>query len=209
MNIEKSDAGFWWPKGEIHGRRAIERDVDEAVSTVFRLVPGRQCIVQAGGNVGVYPLALSELFPRVITVEPNALNFLCLSANVGPLHPRVDIGYAAFGAASGLCHSLDVGEHNCGAARIDAGGAVPVITIDSLKLAACDCIWLDVEGYELFALQGALRTIEQFSPVIVCEEKGLGEVYGVHGEAIRDLLEPLGYRRTARIGNDNIYERIT
>ena len=44
------------------------------------------------------------------------------------------------------------------------------LTIDSLHLAP-NVIHLDVEGYELEVLNGAMKTIETFKPVIVSEIK--------------------------------------
>ena len=38
-------------------------------------------VIQAGGNIGVYPLALSQRFKVVYTVEPDVDNFEALEAN--------------------------------------------------------------------------------------------------------------------------------
>ena len=48
-------------------------------------------------------------------------------------------------------------------------GNIPQFMIDDLDLSDCDLIWLDLEGYELQALAGALNTIEKFNPVIMAE----------------------------------------
>lgn len=161
---------------------------------VLPLVAEKRVCVQAGGNVGVYPIALAQAFDRLITFEPDADNFDCLVANV--TEDNVMIHYAALGAGVGTCgvHRIDI--DNCGSHKTLLSGAVPVLTIDGLGLDQCDLIWLDIEGAEADAILGALATIEKFSPIIVLEEKGLGPK--------ADLP---GYSRVMRIGNDTVYRR--
>lgn len=47
--------------------------------------------------------------------------------------------------------------------------ASPTITIDDIPKAACDLLWVDVEGAEVQVMMGATRTIEAFHPQIVVE----------------------------------------
>ncbi|MCQ4908386.1 FkbM family methyltransferase, partial [Phascolarctobacterium faecium] len=49
------------------------------------------------------------------------------------------------------------------------GVEVEVITIDSLKLSACDFIKVDVEGMELTVLQGASENIRKYRPILYVE----------------------------------------
>ena len=65
------------------------------------------------------------------------------------------------------------------------GGHIPCLTIDILDLHACDLIQLDVEGFEYRILQGAVRTIEKYRPVIAAENGKKGD--------ISTLLKGLGY----------------
>ena len=162
---------------------------------VLPLVRGRRVCVQAGGNCGVYPLALAKHFEKVITFEPDAENIACLRRNV--TLDNVAIINAALGAETGTCTVKVVEADNCGAHKTVADGDVEVWTIDDLRLDACDLIWLDIEGAEADAIKGARATIEKFSPIIVLEEKG-------HGP----LAVLPGYVRKMRIGNDSVYWRI-
>ncbi len=95
---------------------------------------------------------------------------------------------------------MPVHENNCGAHRIEFGGKVPMITIDSLKLDP-DVIWLDIEGMELHALMGGIYTIQKYHPLILCEEKGLSQPYGGSDGEIIDMLEVLGYQFHSAHGN--------
>lgn len=117
--------------------------------------------------------------------------------------------HSALGEKTGACVPIAVEADNCGAHRIGTKdtGTIPIIPLDNIKLNHCDAIWLDVEGFELFALKGAERTIRKFWPVIICEEKSLGEVYGVGRHDIETYLEGLGYDLTAGFHNDRLYVR--
>jgi FkbM family methyltransferase len=161
---------------------------------VLPLVKEKRVCVQAGGNVGVYPLALAKVFDRVITFEPDSDNLNCLITNAS--RPDIDIHWAALGSEVGTCGVLRIDKDNCGSHKTLPGTAVPVLTIDGLNLDQCDLIWLDIEGAEADAIAGAMATIEKFSPIIVLEEKGLGPK--------ADLP---GYTRKMRIGNDTVYWR--
>jgi FkbM family methyltransferase len=186
--------GLWWPDFDARCRNAVVSECAAAMPVVLPLVKEKRVCVQAGGNVGVYPLALAKVFDHVITFEPDADNFDCLAENVAL--ENVILNYAALGATAGMCGILRIDTDNCGSHKTLPGTVVPVQTIDSLSLDQCDLIWLDIEGAEADAIQGALATIEKFSPIIVLEEKGLGPKADIPG-----------YSRVMRIGNDTVYRR--
>lgn len=201
--------GLWWPEADTKGRKAILRDRDRDIALQLAHVKGRDCIVQAGGNVGVYALALADHFKRVVTVEPDPENYSCLVKNLTARDSlnRVDARKAAFGETAGTCRMVAVEADNCGAHRIDHGGSIPLITIDSLSLTKCDALWLDLEGSELSALKGAVGTIEAFSPVITIEDKGLDKAFGAkRGEAV-NWLGLFGYQQVDQLGRDKIFRR--
>ena len=68
--------GWWWPESDVRARPVITGDCDAAIAELLPHIGGRSCIVQAGGNVGVYPIALAKHFDRVVTVEPDPENRL-------------------------------------------------------------------------------------------------------------------------------------
>lgn len=205
--------GWWWPLDDIHARPAIERDVIPSITALLKHVRGRDCIVQAGANIGMYPIMLADHFRSVITCEPDPANWLCLSNNLAARDSlkRVTAIHAAFGEREGGCTPLVVEPHNCGAHRVEFDkGTIPVWTIDGLELSRCDAIWLDCEGSELFALRGAVETIERFAPVICVEDKGLDAAFfGVAPGSLQQFLAERGYAEADRIGRDKIFKRIT
>lgn len=71
-----------------------------------------------------------------------------------------------------------------------------MITIDSLKLNL-DAIYLDLEGFELPAPKGAIRTIQRCHPQIVAEQ------YTESGVA--SFLSQFGYRFVGRSEADCLF----
>lgn len=204
--------GMYWPACDTKARPIILRDVERDVPALLKHIPGRNLILQAGGNVGVYALALADHFRKVVTAEPDPLNWECLILNLGARDSlnRVSARKCGFGEVAGTCDIVEVEPHNVGAHRVAFGpGAIDVWTIDDLCLPDCDAIWLDVEGAELPALKGAIHTIEQFSPVIAVEDKGLGKTFGVADGELQKWLCGLGYRLIERVGRDKIFTRKT
>jgi FkbM family methyltransferase len=193
--------GLWWPAYDRRARPALLREVRDAVPIVLSFISERGCIVQAGGNVGLYPIALAEHFETVWTYEPDRRNFDCLALNRvnAPGRFSIEAVWAALGAEPGACDLALVEADNCGTVETVPGDAVAVVTIDALGHCV-DAIWLDVEGAELDALKGAERTIRRFSPTIIFEDKG-------HGPSPAEWLEARGYQEAARVFNDRIFIR--
>lgn len=162
--------------------------------------------IQAGGNAGMHPVELAKMFDRVITFEPESLNYQCLVANIAEF-PNIEAHCAAIGNSTepvkvNTRRGLKDGELcvNTGAFQVSEGGNVPQMRIDDLGLEALDFVQLDVEGYELAALKGGEKTIKRFSPVIMVE-------YVDHGDDPRPFLESMGYHRIIKGTYDHVYVR--
>jgi FkbM family methyltransferase len=192
--------GYIWPDGDT-AHKVIVREAPGAVARFLEHVPERGCVLQAGGNVGLYPNLLREHFDRVVTAEPDPGNWRCLMINLGD----VEAHQVAFGVGAGRCSMEKAEPANCGALRVGDGKDVPIVSIDSLGLKP-DAIWLDIEGYEYFALCGARQTLMSCAPVVVIEEKGLGSHWSLKNEHCSDLLQSMGYSRVDRIGRDSVYK---
>jgi len=162
--------------------------------------------IQAGGNMGVYPMALSQKFDRVYTVEPDAANFEALAINTVN-QPRVVIRRAAFGQDHSKAAIDQIYPNNAGAHQIKEGAEFDVLPIDSLGVTDCDLLQLDVEGSEHQAILGAIATIEASWPVITLELKGLGERYGYTDDDTINLLASMGYKIADRVNRDVIFTK--
>lgn len=202
MITYRSDFGLWWPDYDHAPEKCLSfvrrglPDMDLAV----RLCRERSLCVQAGGHAGLWPLRLARHFDQVVTHECEPALFKCLLRNIDGV-PNIRASDSGLGAFVG---DVKMRPHcSAGSWRVDDGGTVKVrqVTIDSLSLASCSAIFLDVEGYEVEALKGASQTIERFSPVIHVEELPRSKA------AIRDHLASLGYKLKAHAHNDFVYVR--
>jgi len=162
--------------------------------------------IQAGGNVGVYPMALAQKFQRVYTVEPDAANYEALALNTDS-HPRIVIRRAAFGMEHGKAAIDQIYPDNIGAHQLKEGAEFDVLPIDSLGVTDCDLLQLDVEGSEHQAILGAISTIEASWPVITLELKGHGERYGFTDEDTINLLADMGYKIADLVNRDVIFTK--
>lgn len=196
--------GIWRPDEDIHGVNAAldqVNDLDEAIKHCFK----RDIAIQAGGNCGIFPRYLSKKFKYVYTFEPEGENFFCL-VNNAPQKNIIKL-QAAIGNKNTSSMGLMYMPKNCGGFHLQDSGLIPVISLDSLNLPACDLLQLDIEGYELFALNGAEKTINKFSPVIMIEHKKHAARYGANPDDIINLLKEMGYKEAGRVRRDIIFTR--
>jgi FkbM family methyltransferase len=78
---------------------------------------------------------------------------------------------------------------NFGAASIvPAGALIKIETIDSFKLPACHLIKIDVEGFEVKVITGALETIRRCRPILYVENDRQGKQ-----QELIDLIDFLSY----------------
>jgi len=85
---------------------------------------------------------------------------------------------------------------------------IPVETLDSFAFDNVDFIKVDVEGYELKVLQGAVQTIDKHKPMIVIEQNGGDIKYGwaTQENLASTFLEKLGYVNTGVWKQDFVFE---
>lgn len=168
----------------------------------------KQVCIQAGGNVGYYTKIYAELFDTVYTFEPDPLNFYCLNKNVqnanvikfqsclGDSHQLVSIALPASHVKKGV---------NVGTYHIAGKGNIPTLLIDDLNLDACDLIHLDIEGFEINAINGAAETIKRCKPVICLEINTALRNFNYSKDAVLNLMQGLGYVQVDSINEDYIF----
>lgn len=203
----KTFHGFKWPDiADANVMRYINHAEDMRVA--LRHTKKRDSVVQAGGHCGIWPLWLAKKFQRVYTFEPNPDNWECLQANCMKelAAGKVFAVNACLGEQPTKIAMRVNGKNTGGHKGTMDRGDTPVVTIDGLALDACDLIVLDVEGMELPALRGARRTIDEFSPVIMLEDRGHGDRHGWGGhDELFGWLAELGYKEKERVAYDVVF----
>jgi FkbM family methyltransferase len=192
------------------GREALKyayRDLPHLDETIA-LTRRQRVAVQAGGNLGVYPKHLAERFETVYCFEPSAELFPLLVANAP--EPNIVKLQAAVGCERrlvGTSRERRDGRPNNheGITHVAGTGHIPTLTVDDLGLPVCDLLALDVEGYELYALQGAAQTLARCRPVVCVEiNKSLGFL-GLNPEDVRSFLRGLDYQFVMRLSSDETF----
>lgn len=195
----KQIEGIYWPDdvGEswLHALQHL-RSLEWALEHCTQ----HRVAIQAGGNCGLWPRRMAEVFTRVITFEPDHISRECLLKNV-PKH--VEVRTEAVGDYFGACA---IKHRGLGSHRVVEGGVVHVVPIDSFNLTEVDLLQLDVEGYEWHALKGAEWTIRTNRPVIQIELRDFTQKYGRSVSEVQSLLHDHQYVEVSRQpGSDVVY----
>ena len=209
--------GYYWPKKDGSGSGVTETYAPQD-SCCFHLlytypdiptkiaehIKEKKVVVQAGGNCGVYVKQYAELFETVYTFEPSPVLFYCLNLNV------TNSNVYKFQACIGNTRqpvSMKSYLPDVGGTHVGDVGDTPQFLIDDLNLNRCDLIHLDIEGFELFALQGAINTINKYKPTIVIEYAEIWlNRYGYNLSIIDKYLNNIGYVFDTSIYNgDRLY----
>lgn len=201
-----------WPKfvGSREGLKWGRKDLGNIDAAMVRTV-GRTAVVQAGGNLGIFPKYLAAMFATVYTFEPEPELFemMCHNAperNIVKMQAALGFERQLVGI-SRVRRQNDGGTSHEGIAHVDGVGTIPTLQIDDLGLTACDLICLDIEGYELYALRGAANTIARFRPVILCEiNKSLNHMKLISSEDVRSqMVDVHGYAFVEKIRSDELF----
>jgi FkbM family methyltransferase len=154
-----------------------------------------------GANIGFYSIAMSRIVGargevHAFEADPRALRCLTRTAHEARLEnlivhpyamgPRADV--ASLVTTTDCAHTSVGGEN---------GPKIPMIPLDTFEPyfagRRVELIKVDVEGFELPVLQGAVRILRQHRPAVICEANSLSEAYGYDRAEIAGFLASLGY----------------
>lgn len=205
--IELNSDGYWWRKSDT-SYKFISR---ETAGPAFFAADcaSKKVVIQAGGHCGLITSLYSKIFETVYTFEPDPVNFYCLTKNCQT--ENVIKFQSCLGNNKNFV-SLDFNAKTNNSASKHVGkkpGTIPTLLIDDLGLEVCDLIHLDLEGYELFAIQGAVKTIARCSPTIVLEMHSQVERYGASEIELEKLMSKLNYQKHKTFGNDVVFKTST
>jgi FkbM family methyltransferase len=181
----------------------------ENLDTALSLFNGRTLAIQAGGNIGIFAKRLAEEFNVVHTFEPDDKLFSQMSINV--TEENVVMHKSALGdsheGVSMRCVRRDTSGRDVheGLTHVHGKGDTQQLMIDDFNFPVCDLIYLDIEGYELKALRGAVDTIARCRPVIAVEINGAAAHYGYSRADISDFFQSRNYVLRVERNSDAIY----
>jgi FkbM family methyltransferase len=208
----KPHAPYNWSKfqGSPAALKWTRRDLPNLDRTVER-VPQKRVAVQAGGNLGIYAKRLAESFEAVYSFEPAGDLFAMMTANA----PESNI--YRYQAALGFDRDM-VGvsrqrrdgkpDNHEGITHIYGPGRIPTLRLDDLALPECDLFVLDVEGWEYFALKGAVATIRRCRPWLSVEINKNAAFVDINPDDVRKFVTDLGYRFVEKLQSDEIFEPV-
>ena len=169
-------------------------------------------IIHAGAFIGDFVPCLSSLVPnyKVICFEPSELNYkACLETIKINNLDNVELHQRVLGEVNSTDKFLDIFKDGNPAGPMSGvsyneeyGVDIECITLDSIldQDRPVALIHLDVEGYEMKALQGAVNIIKTYTPVLLIEK------YREHLQHsfYNFLLKDLGYVDSGEIGGNTI-----
>lgn len=216
---------YWVPDHETLQLEALEKgpwQIDHLEAALAH-VTCWDAAIDGGAHVGTWTMAMAERFATVIAFEPARDTYECLEANLkewrGGHMDRdnlVILRRRALGAvpAQGLGLADDGKYHggNTGGRYLSGRGDIAVETIDGLvnlqheigiDAPRLGFVKLDLEGYELFALQGARETLLRDRPIVLIEDKvRMAHRYQLEPHAARDYCLGLGMKVIGNVGAD-------
>jgi FkbM family methyltransferase len=198
------------------------------IDLIQKMTPKNAVIFDVGANIGYYAIPLaSHLKNHNVTVhafEPVSTNFDSLTKGIirNSLENIIISNKIALGNENGEIEILVTEGGNSGNAVMSFNDSefnanhkkemVPITTLDNYmvdkSLTRCDFIKIDIEGAEIFFVQGGMKLIEKFSPIIYGEFNSYFiEKFGFTILDVWKLLKPLGYKAftedTAKKGTFN------
>ena len=148
---------------------------------LIKKIKKKDVFVDVGANIGIWTRPMSYKFKKVVSLEPAERNLKAFRYNVAGISnvELIEKGAGETMQEDVQFHNVD---GNCGGIKLAEVSKRPsgnvkerdfkadIITIDSLELEECDLIKIDVEGYELSVLKGAVETIKRCKPWLHIEK---------------------------------------
>jgi FkbM family methyltransferase len=180
-------------------------------TVVQHLIKESDTVIDCGANFGYNAVLMGkQIGPtgKLVAFEPQRIinQQLCGNMILNNIY-NASIIQTALGSEPGETTMSPVayenGWVNIGDTSVgDGGEAVDVRTLDELQIQSLNFIKMDVQGYELFALQGGKKLIKQTLPdiFIEIEEHQLAK-FNVTKDQLVNYIKSFGYRMF-RIDNE-------
>jgi FkbM family methyltransferase len=199
-----------------HMKRGVMYDLPIVQTALTFIRPG-SCVIDVGANFGQMTIAFSKAVGAtgvVHSFEAQAFVFDVLQKNVvANLCDNVRLHYAAVFDKDGetfYFHHED-SDNDYGTHGIDLSGnihnekGVKSVTIDALNIEQpVSFMKVDIQGSDLYALKGAVATIQRHRmPIIFEYEEHLQEQFGTTFQDYVDFVQIINYRFAKTITKTN------
>ena len=206
---------YFDPKGARYQPPGDRFEIDH-LELALKYVKNFRTAIDGGAYYGSWARYMAKQFDKVNAYEPTLSLYHCLCKNVAVgFWPTIATHCIALGSHIG---NIVMGQgklyHHPGMETIiHTGTNLPsnspwahITTVDCMGYDDLDFLKLDIEGYEYFALQGAMETLTRCHPVVMFEENVRGKLeHDVEPGSCGKLLTDLGATLVDRIGSDHIY----
>lgn len=195
----QGDKGLWVLYGQHTEPTFLEHAGDGQAAqrrSGLRYVNSWRNALDIGSNVGEWTRPLARLFDKVICFEPNPNFRACFEKNI--TEPNVVLW------PYGLSNSEHKARQGFNSTVITKEeGDIDCRTLDSFEMTEIDYIKIDVDGFEIPLLQGAMETLSKNNPVINIEMKRFKRP-DITDQADR-MLKKLGYKFQKRTKSDEVW----
>jgi FkbM family methyltransferase len=177
-------------------------------------------VIDIGAHVGISVLHWTQHFQHCVAYEPMPDHFDCLTENTMHLSQVTRFNYAISNQQQLLKAAYRTTKNSGSFQLLDDRYQQPskklprqLYDIESHKLDEFDfdsvgLIKIDVEGWELEVLKGAVETIKKHQPVMLIEFTGGNSKKSLHYYDVDEyfnVIESLNYVPVAASGDDTIY----
>lgn len=180
----------------------------EEAAVMNALAAGAHCILDVGANIGYHALrlALREPLATVHAFEPlpQAHEFLCRNIAANGLADRVRAHGFGLSRQSGSFEFFIAPENGTNASLLNVAGRADARRVVGLAMtlddwaantgAAPDYLKIDVEGAELWVLEGGAKTLAAHQPRVFLELlRKWSAPFGYHPNDVLRFFAQLGY----------------
>ncbi len=170
-------------------KRTMEDELRDLAES-FRHVTKWDMAIDGGAHHGTWTRIMAQKFAKVWAFEPDLQNLEVLEKATEHLK-NVEIRNVALGNDNrmvGLAGIKSTARHIA-----FPGDDVKMLRLDQMTFMGLGLIKLDLEGAELYALEGARKTIQEHRPVLIIEYHQVSR-YGFGDDALMLWFEKSAYR---------------
>ena len=195
---------FWVIDGN-HSQPTLINDTtgryrqEQQRTNALRYVESKRNCIDIGSHVGLWTRELASKFEQVYCFEPNPVFIECFKKNI----TETNVQLFQYGLSNNE-HTASMKETNSTMMN-DEPGSIQCRTLDSFNLNNIDFIKIDVDGFEVKVLSGAIETITRNKPAINIEMKKEKRPYICM--EIRKILGGLSYYPRRRTRSDIIWTK--